>query len=104
MLRGAGWVSGFGILAVPRQQRGQLVPFGMSRDDALQHVRQPCQRIDVIQLGGLDQRRDDGPVPGSTISIRPDGRATGPARRRGSLVSSTRAKLAASPARLPSSW
>ena len=39
-----------------------LVLPGSPRYDALEHIGQPCQRIDLVQLRGLEQRRDDRPV------------------------------------------
>jgi hypothetical protein len=49
-------------LPVPRQQRVQFIPFRLSRDNASQHIGQPGQRLEVIELGRLDQRGDDRPM------------------------------------------
>ena len=45
----------------------KFVAFGSPRDDAFQHVGQPGQRFDVVQLRCLDQAGDDGPMPPTTI-------------------------------------
>ena len=57
--RGAGASPGFGCfgllggLPFPRQQRIELMPFGPSGYDALQHIGKPGQRINAVQLRGL---------------------------------------------------
>jgi hypothetical protein len=43
---------------VPRQQRGEIADHVIV--DARQHVGEPGLRIDAVELGGLDQRVDDG--------------------------------------------
>ena len=40
---------------------------GSSRDDALEHIGQPGQRIDVVQPGGLEQRSDDRPMTAAAV-------------------------------------
>ena len=40
----------------PRQERVHLVRLGSAGDDPLEHVGQPSQWIDAVQLGRLDQR------------------------------------------------
>ena len=69
MLRGAGWVGGFGILPVPRQQRVQLVPFGLSRDDAFAARRsaRPADRHRSASRTGSASRRwpSAGPAVGA---------------------------------------
>ena len=40
---------------VPWQQSFQCIPLGATRDDAFQHIGEPGQRLDVVQLRGLDQ-------------------------------------------------
>jgi hypothetical protein len=45
----------------------QLVALCSTRDDALQHVGEPGQWIDIVELGGLNQRGDGGPVMGTTV-------------------------------------
>ena len=53
----------------PWQQRMQFIPLGPPGDDTFQHIRQPCPWLDVIQLGSLDQRRHDGPMPSAAVSV-----------------------------------
>ena len=48
----------------------KFVPLRSPRDDPFQHVGQPCQWIDVIQLRRLDQACDDGPMSPTTIGTR----------------------------------
>lgn len=55
VLGAAGYFDCVGGLPVPRQQRVQFVRLGCSRHDVFQHVGQPGQRIDIVQLGRLDR-------------------------------------------------
>ena len=66
-LGAVGYFNCLGGLPVPRQQRVQVVRPGCSRDDAFQHVGQPGQRIDSVQLCRLDQRGDGRPMPPAVI-------------------------------------
>ena len=54
-------------LPIPRQQRCQFVKFGTSRDNSFQHVGQPGQRIDLVQLCGLKQCGDNRPMPPTAV-------------------------------------
>jgi hypothetical protein len=54
-------------LPVPRQQRVELVAPGLAGHDAFQRVGQPGQWFNVVELGGLDQRRDDRPMLSAAI-------------------------------------
>jgi di/tricarboxylate transporter len=49
-------------LPVPRQQPFELVRLGPTRDHALEHVGQPGQRLDPVQLRARHQARRDRPV------------------------------------------
>src|ERR1700730_8193831 len=53
----------FGRFPVPWQQRVQFVPFGAPRYDAFEHIGEPGQWIDIVQLRRLDQCGDDCPMP-----------------------------------------
>ncbi len=58
-LDGQGGLEGF---PGPRQQRVQVLGFGLPVDDTLEHIGQPSHRIDAVQLGCLDQGHRDRPV------------------------------------------
>src|ERR1700760_510178 len=62
-LRGVMAFRSFSCLPVPWQQRIQFVPLGPSRYDALEHIGEPGQRSDIVQLRRLDQGGDDCPMP-----------------------------------------
>ena len=47
---------------VPRQQLLKLVAFGAAGDQTFEHVSQPDERLDAIQLRRADQRQGDGPM------------------------------------------
>src|SRR6185503_15639119 len=49
-------------LPFPWQQLVQLMVLGSARDDALQHVGQPGQRIDAVQSRRGEKRGKDGPI------------------------------------------
>src|SRR5262249_42475646 len=51
-----------------RQQRVQFVDFGMTGDDALEHIRKPGHWIHAIQLGSLNQCHSDCPMTGSSVT------------------------------------
>ena len=55
---------------IPRKQCVQFMDFGSAGDDALQHVGEPCHRIDAVQLRCLDQRHRYRPVTGPAIAAR----------------------------------
>jgi len=38
--------------------------FGAAGDDALEHVGEVGQRVEAVELGGLDQGESDGPMLG----------------------------------------
>ena len=57
----------FGGLPIPWEQAFQLVALCASGHDALEHVGQPCQRIDAVKLASLKEADDDSPMPGATI-------------------------------------
>ena len=40
----------------------QLMVLGSARDDALQHVGQPAQRVDTVQPRRGEKRGEDGPI------------------------------------------
>jgi hypothetical protein len=42
-------------------------------DDPGEYVGQVAERLDVVQLARLDQRRDDGPVLGAAVRAREEG-------------------------------
>jgi hypothetical protein len=44
------------------------VAFDRARDDALEHVVQPCKRIETVQPSRLEKRRQDGPAFGATAA------------------------------------
>src|SRR5712671_4149593 len=65
-----GGVAGFRSLnrfPVPWQQRVQFVPPGAPRYDAFEHIGEPGQWIDIIQLRRLDQCGDDCPMPPAAV-------------------------------------
>jgi hypothetical protein len=43
------------------------VGLGLSADDPLEDILQPGERLDVVELGGVDQAGDDRPMPGSAV-------------------------------------
>jgi len=45
----------------------QLLGFGLYGDDSREYIGYVCQRVDAIELGGLDQGEGDGPVIGGGI-------------------------------------
>jgi hypothetical protein len=53
----------------PRQQLIDIA-VGMTIDDAREDVGQIRERVDVVQLAGLDQGRDGGRMLGASIGIR----------------------------------
>ena len=50
----------------PRQQLIDIA-VGMTIDDAREDVGQIRERVDVVQLAGLDQGRDGGPMFGAPV-------------------------------------
>jgi hypothetical protein len=66
-LRGVVGFRSFGRFPVPRQQRVQFVALGAPRYDAFEHVGEPGQWIDIIQLRRLDQCGDDCPMPPAAV-------------------------------------
>ena len=42
----------------------------MTIDDAHEDVGQICERVDIVQLAGLDQGRDGGPMLGASVGTR----------------------------------
>ena len=66
-LRGVVGFRGVGCFPVPWQQRVQFVPLGPSGHDAFEHVGQPSQRIDIVQLRRLDEGGDDCPMPAAAV-------------------------------------
>jgi hypothetical protein len=55
------------LLSVSRRQELIDVAVRMTVDDFGENVGQICEWIDVLQLTGLDQRGDGGPVFGTAI-------------------------------------
>ena len=53
---------------MPRQQAGEIVDLVIG--DARQHVGQPGLRVDVVELGRLNQRQDDGGTFAAAIRSR----------------------------------
>src|SRR3954452_19914104 len=51
----------------PRHQPLELVRLGPARDHALEHVGEPGQRLDPVELRGRHQARHDRPVAGPAI-------------------------------------
>src|SRR3954467_6028152 len=51
----------------PGQQPLELVRLGPARDHALEHVGQPRQGLDPVQLGGADQAGNDRPVTSTAV-------------------------------------
>ena len=45
----------------------QLLGFGLSGDDSREYIGYVCQRVDAIELGGLDQGEGDSPVLGCGV-------------------------------------
>jgi hypothetical protein len=41
---------------------------GSTRDDPLQHVGEPGERVDAVQFAGLDQGVCNGPTAGSGVA------------------------------------
>src|SRR5919199_3799407 len=64
VLRGSGQGGWAGRLPVPRQELLELMLLGAARDDALEHVGEVGERVEAVELGGLDQGEGDGPVLG----------------------------------------
>src|SRR3954447_17135977 len=54
-------------LPAPGQQALELVGPGAARDHALEHVGQPGQGLDLVQLRGRHQARHDRPMAGPAI-------------------------------------
>ena len=50
----------------PRQQLIDIA-IGVTIDDAREDVGQIRERVDVVQLAGLDQGRDGGPMLGASV-------------------------------------
>jgi len=50
---------------VPGQQRAQVGDLVIG--DASQHVGEPGLRIDVVELGGVDERQHDGGALAATV-------------------------------------
>ena len=67
VLPGCGCFGLFGRLPFVRQQRFELMPFGLSGHHAFKYIGQPGQRFDTVQFRALDERRDDGPVPSAIV-------------------------------------
>ncbi len=60
--------SAAGRSPVPGQHLLELVRLGVAGDDALQHVGQPGEWLDAVQLRRVDQRHGDRPVLGGAIA------------------------------------
>src|SRR5271156_3464563 len=58
---------GGGGLPVPGQQLVQLMALGAAGDDALQHIGQPGQRIEAVQLRRGEKRGEDRPIARTTF-------------------------------------
>ena len=52
---------------VPWKQLVDLMLFGTARDEAFQHVGEPGERLDAIQLCSHNERHCDGPVFGAAV-------------------------------------
>src|SRR5277367_3309472 len=64
------WLRGGVGLPVPGQQLVQLMALGAAGDDALQHIAQPGQWIETIQLRRGEKRGEDRPVAGTMFRTR----------------------------------
>ena len=54
-------------MPVPRQQCVQFVVLGSPGDDPLQDVGEIGERLDAVELAGLDQGIGDRPTAGSGV-------------------------------------
>ena len=66
-LRGLRHADGIGGAPVPGQQLRNLVLPGATGDETLQHVDEPGEWFDTVQLRRVDQRHGDRPVLGAAI-------------------------------------
>jgi hypothetical protein len=56
----------------PRKEIVDLA-VGVAVDDPGEHVGEIAERLDVVELAGLDQRNDDGPVLGAAVTSGEEG-------------------------------
>lgn len=71
MFSGHGLKLGSGDVG-PRQEIIDLAVW-VAVDDLGEHVGQVAERLDAVQLAGLDQRSGDGPVLGAAVRAREEG-------------------------------
>ena len=60
-------VDGCRCLPLPGQQVVELVSLGPSGDDAFEDILEVGERLDGMELGGVDQAGCDRPMPGTAI-------------------------------------
>lgn len=68
----SGWTGLRGAIhvPVPRQQRREFVAFGLPGYDPFEHVGEPGQGVDTVQLCGLHQGGDDRPMLSAAVGTR----------------------------------